>query len=100
MAEAHSTAAQCISSTHDMDACLAQMKESCNGLGIGKYCGLKQDAWLDPVPSLKRTAQAHQAAAQCIATGKAYEDCLWELQNACKGLAIGKYCGMVHAHTF
>ena len=100
MAQAHSAAAQCISSTHSLDACLADLAASCSGLGIGKYCGLKQQAWQQPVPSLQATAKAHQAAAGCLAAGKAYEDCIWDLQSACEGLAIGKYCGLVHAHSF
>lgn len=44
-------------------------------------------------------AAAHLAAAECLATGqKSQDQCLKELQTACKGLAIGKYCGMKHAH--
>lgn len=44
-------------------------------------------------------AAAHQAAAQCLESGKKNQDqCLKELQASCKGLAIGKYCGMKHAH--
>ncbi len=43
-------------------------------------------------------AAAHTAAAQCLAAGKGEKVCLAELQKACKGLAIGKYCGMKHAH--
>jgi hypothetical protein len=43
-------------------------------------------------------AAAHEAAAQCMEAGKGEEVCLAELQKACKGLAIGKYCGMKHAH--
>ena len=43
-------------------------------------------------------AAAHEAAAQCLASGKGESQCLKELQAACKGLAIGKYCGMKHAH--
>ena len=43
-------------------------------------------------------AAAHEAAAKCLASGKAEEQCLKELQAACKGLAIGKYCGMRHEH--
>lgn len=46
----------------------------------------------------KAIAQAHQAAAQCLASGKAEELCHTELAKACKGLAIGKYCGMKHRH--
>lgn len=43
-------------------------------------------------------AAAHEAAAQCMEAGKGEKVCLAELQKACKGLAIGKYCGMKHAH--
>jgi len=43
-------------------------------------------------------AAAHEAAAQCLKAGKSHDQCMKELQAACKGLAIGKYCGMKHAH--
>ena len=43
-------------------------------------------------------AAAHEAAAKCLESGKKEEVCQKELQAACKGLAIGKYCGMKHAH--
>jgi hypothetical protein len=43
-------------------------------------------------------ASAHEAAARCLESGKAEDQCLKDLQAACKGLAIGKYCGMKHEH--
>jgi hypothetical protein len=43
-------------------------------------------------------AAAHEAAAKCLEAGKKEEVCLKELQAACKGLGIGKYCGMKHEH--
>lgn len=43
-------------------------------------------------------ATAHEAAAKCLESGKTEVVCNKELQSACKGLAIGKYCGMKHAH--
>ncbi len=43
-------------------------------------------------------AQAHEAAAKCLESGKKLDQCTKELQAACKGLALGKYCGMKHAH--
>ncbi len=43
-------------------------------------------------------AAAHEAAAACRESGKGEGECLKVLQAACKGLAIGKYCGMKHAH--
>lgn len=43
-------------------------------------------------------AAAHEAAAKCLESGKKDDVCEKELQAACKGLAIGKYCGMRHVH--
>lgn len=43
-------------------------------------------------------AAAHEGAAKCLASGQKEDVCLKELQAACKGLAIGKYCGMKHGH--
>jgi hypothetical protein len=43
-------------------------------------------------------AAAHEAAAKCRESGKGEEVCVKALQAACKGLAIGKYCGMKHEH--
>ena len=43
-------------------------------------------------------AAAHEAAAQCLESGKGHEPCQKALQAACKNLAIGKHCGMKHAH--
>lgn len=41
---------------------------------------------------------AHEAAAKCLEAGKKDEVCEKELQLACKGVAIGKFCGMKHEH--
>ena len=43
-------------------------------------------------------AAAHEAAAKCLESGKKEDVCNKELQAACKGLAIGKFCGMKHEH--
>ncbi|MBC7919442.1 MAG: hypothetical protein H7Y28_16685 [Rhodoferax sp.] len=43
-------------------------------------------------------AAAHEAAAKCREAGKGEAVCNKALQEACKGLAIGKYCGMKHQH--
>lgn len=43
-------------------------------------------------------AVAHEGAAKCLEAGKGEKVCMAELQVACKGLALGKYCGMRHAH--
>lgn len=43
-------------------------------------------------------SKAHADAAMCLESGKKEEECDKALQAACKGLAIGKSCGMKHAH--
>jgi uncharacterized protein YgiB involved in biofilm formation len=43
-------------------------------------------------------ASAHENAAKCLASGQKEEVCEKALQTACRGLAIGKTCGMKHAH--
>jgi hypothetical protein len=43
-------------------------------------------------------AKAHSDAAMCLESGKKEEVCDKALQAACKGLAIGKDCGMKHVH--
>ena len=43
-------------------------------------------------------ALAHERAAQCLSAGTDPKRCMADLQTACKGLAIGKYCGLRHVH--
>ncbi len=58
----------------------------------------------DPEQTKKEIAQhraiaaAHEAAARCKESGKDEEICHAELAKSCKGLAIGKLCGMKHQH--
>jgi hypothetical protein len=41
-------------------------------------------------------AEAHLNAAACLESGKPEKECQAQLAKDCKGLAIGKYCGMRH----
>lgn len=43
-------------------------------------------------------AEAHLNAARCFESGKPEKECHAQLAKDCKGLAIGKYCGMQHRH--
>ncbi len=58
----------------------------------------------DPAQMKKEIAQhraiaaAHEAAAKCKESGKDEEICHAELAKTCKGIAIGKLCGMKHSH--
>ncbi len=43
-------------------------------------------------------ATAHENAAKCLEAGKPHDICGKQLQVECKGIAIGKFCGMKHQH--
>ena len=43
-------------------------------------------------------AAAHEAAAKCLESGQPEKACLEKLAKDCKGIGIGKYCGMRHQH--
>jgi hypothetical protein len=43
-------------------------------------------------------AAAHEKAAKCLEAGKTEKECHAHLATDCKGIAIGKYCGMRHKH--
>ena len=43
-------------------------------------------------------AAAHEAAAKCLEAGRGEKACLEQLRKDCKGVGIGKYCGMKHQH--
>ena len=43
-------------------------------------------------------ADAHLAAAKCLESGKGEKVCHGQLAKDCKGLGIGKLCGMQHRH--
>lgn len=42
--------------------------------------------------------KAHEEAARCLESGSAEEQCQKALLATCRGLAIGKYCGLKHEH--
>jgi hypothetical protein len=43
-------------------------------------------------------AEAHLNAAKCLESGKPEKECQAQLAKDCKGIGIGKYCGMKHRH--
>ena len=43
-------------------------------------------------------AEAHLNAAKCLEAGTVEKACHEQLAKDCKGLGIGKYCGMKHKH--
>lgn len=53
---------------------------------------------LKDVERHRAMALAHENAARCLEAGTPEKDCQERLRTECKGLAIGKYCGMRHEH--
>ncbi len=46
----------------------------------------------------RQMARAHQDAARCLEGGEKESTCQERLREACKGIAVGRYCGMRHDH--
>jgi hypothetical protein len=51
---------------------------------------------LEDIAKHETIASAHLEAAKCLRAGKSDEVCEGALLQACKGVAIGKFCGMKH----
>ncbi|MDH5205161.1 MAG: hypothetical protein OEY75_06045 [Hylemonella sp.] len=68
------------------------------GTGLALAKGESAEETRKDIERHQAMAAAHEAAAKCLASGREHEVCRKALQAACKGLAIGKYCGMRHEH--
>ena len=52
----------------------------------------------EDIAAHRAIAAAHEKAAKCLEAGKAEKACHAHLEKDCRGIAIGKYCGMRHRH--
>ncbi len=78
---------------HDHDHAKAQADAKAQGASAPLDAHARAD-----MERHRAMAKAHEAAAQCLAAGRDHEQCQKKLQADCKGLALGKFCGMRHAH--
>jgi hypothetical protein len=46
----------------------------------------------------RQMARAHEEAARCLESGEKESACQERLREACKGVGVGRYCGMRHSH--
>lgn len=46
----------------------------------------------------RQMARAHDEAAKCLEGGEKESVCQDRLRAACTGIAVGRFCGMRHAH--
>ena len=74
---------------------LALLAVSCIATVFAATVALSQET-LDDIAKHETIAAAHTAAAKCLREGKPDSVCEGTLLAACKGIAIGKFCGMKH----
>jgi len=70
------------------------------GLALAAEKGRQDDAahMKKDVADHRAMAEAHLNAARCLESGRTEKECHAQLAKDCKGLALGKVCGMKHRH--
>jgi hypothetical protein len=58
----------------------------------------KPDPLAEDIMDHRTMAEAHRKAADCLEAGKPEKECRAQLGKDCKGIAIGKHCGMKDRH--
>lgn len=58
----------------------------------------KKQALMEDIMDHRTMADAHRKAAECLEAGKPEKDCHAQLAKDCRGVGIGKTCGMKHRH--
>jgi hypothetical protein len=52
----------------------------------------------DDIAKHRQMARAHEEAARCLESGEKEAVCQERLREACKGIAVGRVCGLRHGH--
>lgn len=65
---------------------------------VAAFAGESDKEIKEDITRHRAIAAAHEGAAKCLEARKGEAVCMKELQASCKGLAIGKFCGMKHQH--
>ena len=58
----------------------------------------KHDPSAEDIMDHRTMAEAHRKAAECLEAKKPEKECRAQLTKDCKGVAIGKHCGMKDRH--
>lgn len=58
----------------------------------------KNDRKKEEIAGHRAMAAAHERAAKCLEEGKSEKECHVQLEKDCRGIGIGKHCGMKHKH--
>ncbi|MFZ5555617.1 MAG: hypothetical protein ACOZDY_02650 [Pseudomonadota bacterium] len=103
MAAAHRGAAACLQAGKPPEDCAKAMEAECKGVAAGPRCGMRlaREGREDRAAHQERHARmaaAHDAAAKCLAGGKAPEACEKRLRADCRGLSVNRHCGLRGHH--
>jgi hypothetical protein len=52
----------------------------------------------EEVAAHRQMSRVHEEAARCLESGRSETACHEQLARDCKGVGIGKHCGMRHKH--
>jgi len=66
------------------------------GVAFGQSHGKKQVD--EDIMDHRTMAEAHRNAADCLQSGKPEKECRAQLAKDCKGVGIGRSCGMKDKH--
>lgn len=103
MAAAHRGAAECLQAGTPLAECVRALEEACKGVAAGRRCGMRvAKGEADDGAALRdkhlKMAATHEAAAQCLASGRDMAACEKRLRQDCRGLSINTHCGMRAHH--
>lgn len=58
----------------------------------------KSKAIQEDIMDHRTMAEAHRKAAECLEAGRPEKECHAQLAKDCRGVGIGRTCGMRHRH--
>lgn len=58
----------------------------------------RKKAVMEDIMDHRTMADAHRKAAECLEAGRSEKECHAQLAKDCRGVGIGKTCGMKHRH--
>jgi len=71
---------------------------ACAQADAKKQADARARAVQEDIMDHRTMADAHRKAAECLEAGRPEKQCHEQLAKDCKGVAIGRTCGMKHRH--
>jgi hypothetical protein len=83
---------------HASIALLLSLTGLCTGAAIAQGHGHSKKQLAEDIMDHRTMAEAHRKAADCFEAGKPEKECRAQLAKDCKGVGIGRGCGMKDRH--